>query len=238
MRECGDGVEEYNIGDEVFGFVSLMRLGGFADYVIALPEELARKPKTITHAEAAAIPVAGETSWQALFDEAQLGPGQWLLIHAAAGGVGSIAVQLAKAKGAYVIATASAANEEFVSSLGVDEFIDYRTTRFDEALRDIDVVYDTIGGETQARSFSVLKPRGYLVSIVEPPAEELAMRFKVRAAMTVVQPNGAQLANIAALVEEGKVRPSVAKTMPLEDAVAALMESKQGHVRGKLVLVP
>lgn len=234
--EAQDDSGRLSPGDEVFGYVSLERCGAFADYALALPEELAAKPAGLTHTEAAALPVAGETSWQALFDTAGLTDGQRVLIHAASGGVGSVGVQLAKARGAYVIGTASAANERFVRALGVDEFIDYRSTRFEAVVSDVDVVYDTVGGETQQRSYAVLKRGGRLVSIVEEPDPETAAGHGVRAEMIGVKPNGAELARIGDLVVASKLRPEIARVYALEDAPAALAESRRGHVRGKLVL--
>ncbi len=233
IAEVGEGVEGFATGDAVFGYLSLMRFGAYAHYVIALPDEIAAKPGDLSHEEAAAIPVGALTSAQALFDTAGLGAGQTVLIHAAAGGVGSAAVQLAKARGATVIGTASGANEAFVRSLGADEFIDYRTTAFEEAVRDVDVVYDTIGGDTQARSFGVLKPGGFLVSILTPPSAELAERHGVKAATLMVAPNGRQLAEIAP-----HVKPTIAQTFPLAETHAALKQSRSGRTRGKLIVLP
>ena len=238
VAAVGADVAGLQVGDEAFGYVSLARCGGYADAVIALPAELARKPEGISHEEAAAIPVAALTSWQALFDTAGLREGQTLLVHAAAGGVGSIAVQLAKARGARVVGTASGGNEEFVRGLGVDRFVDYRSTRFEDAVQHVDVVLDTVGGDTQERSFGVLRRGGHLVSIVHPPDEGLAARHGVSAGFIAVQPDGAQLTEIARMMDARSLRASVARTFPLEDGVDALEQSREGHTRGKLVLVP
>jgi NADPH:quinone reductase-like Zn-dependent oxidoreductase len=164
----------------------LLRDGAYAEFSIAKPEEIALKPASLDFVQAAAIPIAALTPWQAMFDTASLQENQKVLIHAASGGVGSIAVQLAKAKGAYVIGTASARNADFVRELGVDEFIDYQSTPFETVVHDVDVVLDTIGGDTQVRSFGVLHKDGFLVSIVEPPSEELATQHGVRMAMLAV----------------------------------------------------
>lgn len=238
VAAVGEDVAGLQVGDEAFGYVSLARCGGFAEAVLALPAELARKPENVTHAEAAAVPVAALTSWQALFDTAGLVEGQSVLVHAAAGGVGSLAVQLAKVRGARVVGTASAANEAFVRELGVDQFVDYRSTRFEDVVEPVDVVFDTIGGDTQERSFGVLRRGGYLVSIVHPPSEDLAARLGVSAAFIAVQPDGAQLTELARQMEAGRLRASVARSYPLAEGIEALRESRKGHTRGKLVLRP
>src|SRR4029079_9445140 len=159
--------------------------------------ELALKPNSLHHIRAAAVPLAALTAWQSLFDTAQLEPGQRVLIHAGSGGVGHFAVQLAKWKGAYVFATASTKNQDLLRELGVDNAIDYTQQRFEEVARNVDIVLDTLGGETQERSWQVLKKGGNLVSLVQPPSEKNANEFGVRAALLGSQPNGAQLAEIA-----------------------------------------
>ena len=198
--------------------------------------EVALKPKSIDHVHAAAIPLAALTAWQSLFDSAGLSAGQKVLIHAAAGGVGSFAVQLAKWKGAYVIGTASNRNQDFVRKLGADETIDYQTTRFEDVVHDVDVVFDTIGGDTQKRSWKVLKKGGILVSIVGPPSAEEAAAHGVRQASVFVQPSAAQLTELAKLVESGKLRPIVETVLPLSEARHAHELSQTGHTRGKIVL--
>ena len=178
VEEAGSGVTAFKRGDEVY---ALLKGGGYAEYATADEAVVARKPRTLDYVNAAAVPVAGLTAWQALFEVAQLSSGQKVLIHAAAGGVGNFAVQFAKAKGAYVIGTASSKNQAFLRELGVDQAVDYQKTRFEDAVRDVDVVLDTIGGETQQRSFKVLKKGGILVSIVQPPSQDLATKYGVRA---------------------------------------------------------
>ena len=233
---AGADVRHLKAGDAVYGYVNLARCGAYADYAIGLESELARKPETIEFNEAAAIPVGALTSWQALFDIAGLSSGQKVLIHAASGGVGHMAVQLARAKGAVVYGTASAKNADFVRSLGVDEFIDYQTTRFEEVIKDADVVFDTIGDETQERSFKVLKRGGVLVSAVSEPSQKACEEHGVKGAMVLVQPNAAQLAEINTLIEEGRVKPAVADVLPLQDARKAHELSQSGRTRGKIIL--
>lgn len=231
--ESGEGFEP---GATVYAYLNLARLGAFAEFAIAKKEEVALAPKTLDVIHAAAVPVAVLTAWQGLFDTAKLEFGQTVLIHAASGGVGSMAVQLAKWKGAHVIATASEGNREYVGALGADEFIDYKTQRFEEVVSDIDVVFDTMGGETQERSFGVLKPGGFLVSTVAPPSAEKAKAAGVRAAMMGVQPDGARLAEVAKMFDDNLLRTLVENRFPLKDATKAFDLSAKGRVRGKIVL--
>ena len=234
--ELGQGVTSFNVGDAVLGYVNLQRCGGYAEFAIAEPGELARKPDGITHAQAAALPVASLTAYQALFNDGQLRAGQRVLIHAASGGVGSMAAQLAKAAGAHVFATASGKNKAFVESLGVDAFIDYRATDFTKELSDLDLVFDAVGGETQEKSFTILKPQGRLVSIVSPPSQALASQHQVHATFTAVVPDGAQLAKIAGDTAAGKLKVTIAKTFSLDQTIEALRESKAGRTVGKLIV--
>lgn len=239
VEEVGDGVDQFVAGDEVFGMVRFPEFGDtYAEYVAAPAGELAKKPTTISFAEAAATPLVALTAWQALFETAQLQAGQTLLVHAAAGGVGHVAVQLGKWRGARVIGTASARNAEFLRSLGVDQIIDYTHERFEDAARAVDVVLDTQGDETQRRSFAALKPGGMLVSIAETPDQSLAQRYGVRTARIRVRPSGEQMAEIAQLLVRGNLRVEVARTFPLSEAAAAHRLSEEGHTRGKIVLIP
>ncbi len=185
---------------------------------------------------AATLPLAGITAWQAIVETAQVTTGQRVLIHAAAGGVGSLAVQLAKWRGAHVIATASAANADLVSFLGADEVIDYRRERFFERAQGVDVVFDTVGGQVQQDSWRTLKPGGLLVSIVDPPSEELARQRSVQAAFIFIQPNAEILEQLGGLVDAGQVRPVVGAEFALRDAAAAHRLSQSGRARGKIVL--
>lgn len=235
---AGEGVAGFAAGDPVYGYVSLERCGAYAEYAIALPTEIARMPAGISYAEAAAVPVAGETAWQALVETGRLAAGERVLIHAAAGGVGSVGVQLAKSLGAAVIGTASGRNEAFVRGLGADEFVDYTAVPFEEAVAPVDLVFDTVGGDTLSRSLSVLKPGGRLVSIVEVPDPDKAEQAGVAAEMIAVLPEGGQLARLAERVSSGELGVHVARRYPLAETPAALAESRAGHVRGKLIVEP
>ena len=236
VEAVGSQVAKFKPGDAVYAFTNLRHEGAFAEYVIAKELEVAAKFASLDFINAAAVPVGALTASQAIFDLAGLSAGQKILIHAAAGGVGSMAVQLAKAKGAYVIGTASGRNADFVKSLGADQVIDYTTTKFEEIGNDVDVVFDLIGGETGQRSFAVLKKGGFLVSAVQPPAEAACKAYGVRGAMLAVDPNGTRLEEITALVDAGKIKTFVEKVFPLREAKAALNLSKQGRTRGKIVL--
>jgi NADPH:quinone reductase-like Zn-dependent oxidoreductase len=237
VEATGPGVTKFKNGDEVYARPDLSRNGAYAEYAVIKETETALKPNSIDHVQAAAIPIVASTAWQALFDRASLGKGQRILIHGAAGGVGSFAVQLAKWKGAYVIGTASARNQAFLRELGVDEPIDYEETRFDDVVRDVDVVFDTIGGETQARSWKVLKKGGILVSIVgPPPSAEEAAKHDVRVAFFSAQPDASVLVAIAELVDSGKIKPLVETVLPLAEARQAHELTQSGHARGKIVL--
>jgi NADPH:quinone reductase-like Zn-dependent oxidoreductase len=236
VEETGPDVTRLKKGDPVYSRPDIARNGAYAQYIVARESEVALKPGTIDHIHAAAIPLAALTAWQSLFDMAGLTAGQTVLIHAAAGGVGSFAVQLAKWKGARVIGTASADNHDFLRALGADEVIDYNTTPFEEVVRKVDVVFDTIGSDVQRRSWQVLRKGGILVSIVTPPLPEEAAAHGVRPGFVFVQPNAAQLAEIAALVDAGKLRPIVETILPLSEARRAQELSQMGHTRGKIVL--
>jgi len=238
VAALGEGVDAFAVGEPVFGYVSLERCGCYAPYAIALPTEIARKPDDISYARAAAVPVAGETAWQALVETAGLAAGERVLIHAAAGGVGSVGVQLAKSLGASVIGTASGRNEDFVRRLGADGFVDYTAGPFEEAVEPVDVVFDTVGGDTLRRSFNVLRPGGRLVSIVEVPDPDWAEQAGVSAEMIAVLPEGVQLAELGAMMSRGELEVHVARRYPLAEALDALAESRAGHVRGKLVVEP
>ena len=210
--------------------------GSFAQYALARADELARVPGAIDRIAAAAVPLAGLTAWQGLFDHGGLRAGQRVLIHAGAGGVGHFAVQFAKARGATVITTVSSGDVAFARSLGADEVIDYKKDRFESRLSGIDLVFDLIGGETQERSWAVLRRGGALVSTVQEPAQEKASAIDVRATRYTAAPNAGQLREIDALIQSGKVRPVVARTFAYGDAKEALRGLEAGHGTGKLVL--
>ena len=236
VATVGEGVTKFKPGDEVFAYKNLQEPGAYAEYALVRETEAAIKPKEISHADAAGVPLVALTAWQALFDKGKLEKGQTVLIHAGAGGVGTMAVQLAKWKGARVIATASEANHAFLRELGADETIDYSTENFWEKVKDVDVVLDPIGGETQERSYEVLKRGGRLVSIIQPPSQEKAREHGVEATIFLVQPSAEQLGEIGKLLAEGKVRPVTSHRFPLSKASKAHEQSETRHTRGKIVL--
>jgi NADPH:quinone reductase-like Zn-dependent oxidoreductase len=236
IESVTSGSTRLKAGDEVYSRPDLARDGAYAEYVAVRESEVALKPKSIDHAYAAAIPLTGLTAWQALFDAGHLSAGQSVLIHGAAGGVGHFAVQFAKVKGARVIATASSRNHDFLRSLGSDELIDYNSTKFEDVVHDVDVVLDTITGETQDRSWQVIKKGGIYVSILQPPNQEKAAAHGVRSAHVFVQPNVDELNEIARLVDSGKVKPHIDKVFPLAQAAAAQQAVATHHTRGKIVI--
>lgn len=223
------------VGTPVHGLLEIEH-GSLAQYTVARADELVRVPGTIDRLVAAAVPLAGLTAWQGLFDHGGLRAGQRVLIHAGAGGVGHLAVQFAKARGAHVIATVSTDDVAFAQSLGADEVIDYKTERFETRVSGIDLVYDLIGADTQERSWAVLNKGGALVSTVQEPAREKAEAIGVRAMRYTAQSKADQLREIDALVEAGKVRVQVARQFAYGDARAALDALEHGHGSGKLVL--
>jgi NADPH:quinone reductase-like Zn-dependent oxidoreductase len=233
IEKIGSDVRDFQVGDAVYGIVPS---GGYAEYAIAKIGEIAPKPQSLDFENAAAIPLGALTAWQAMFDLANLSSGQTILITAASGGVGSLAVQIAKAKGAFVIGMASGRNEAFVRDLGADEFVDYTKQNFEEVVKDVDVVFDTIGGDTFERAFQTLKPGGFLVTAVQFPAEEKAREFGIKAARVYCKPNASQLAAIGKLVDEGKLTAHVSTALPLAEVKKALQLSESGRTRGKIVL--
>ena len=236
VEEVGPGVSRFKIGDEVYSVPDSTRNGAYADYIVVRESELALKPNSLHHIRAAALPLAAVTAWQALFDAGQLVSGQRMLIHGGSGGVGHVAVQLAKWKGAHVLATASTKNQQLLRELGVDEPIDYTKQKFEDVARDVDLVLDLIGGETQERSWSVLKKGGVLLSLVQPPSVEKAKALGVRAAFVAGHPSGAQLAEIAKLIDSGELKPVIDRILPLSEVRRAHELSKSGHTHGKIVL--
>ena len=232
----GPDADRFEEGDEVFGKADSLRDGAYAEYLVMKESEVAFKPKSIDHIEAAAIPIGALTAWQALFDTARLTEGQSALIHAAAGGVGHFAVQLAKWKGATVIGTASQRNLDFLRRIGVDKAIDYHKRQFEDVVKNVDVVLDTIGGDIQKRSWKVLKKGGILISIVSPPSQQEADANGVYQAFIRTQSNAAQLAEIAELIDSGELVSIVETVLPLSEARHAQELSQAGHTRGKIVL--
>ncbi|MFF0739543.1 NADP-dependent oxidoreductase [Streptomyces sp. NPDC004111] len=237
VEETGPGAR-FRVGDEVYGMPFFPRAANaYAEYVAAPSRQLARKPASLDHVHAAAVPLAALTAWQGLVQAADVRQGDRVLIQRAAGGVGHFAVQIAKARGAHVIATASAARHDFVTGLGADEVVDHRTTDFDRAVRDVDVVFDSLA--QGARSLGVLRPGGVLVSLLEQGDPALLARTEAegkRFAGISVEPDYASLEAIAELIDAGRVRPHVSETFPLEDAAKAHELVATGHVQGKIVL--
>ncbi|MER6571837.1 NADP-dependent oxidoreductase [Streptomyces sp. NPDC001093] len=239
--ETGIGVAAFEPGDEVFGMLPYpYGHGSHAEYVIAPVRALAHKPASIDHTQAGALPLVSLTAWQALTEHADVRPGQRVLIHAAAGGVGHVAVQIAKARGAYVIGTASAGKHDFLREIGVDEPVDYRATDVTEAVRDVDVVLDTLGGETSVESLKVLRPGGVVVSILPVGSTEFhdeAERRGVRAVRMLVDADRAGMEKVAELAESGKLKATIAGTFPLAEAAKAHEVGDTGRTTGKLVLL-
>jgi NADPH:quinone reductase-like Zn-dependent oxidoreductase len=230
------GIRDLGPGDAVYGLAGFPRDGAAAEYIAVRAANLALKPRTLDHAHSAAVTLSGLTAWQALFTHAGLQPGQRVLIHGGAGGVGIFAVQLARWKGAHVITTSSAGNFEFLRGLGADETIDYSKTRFEDAVRDTDVVLDAVGGDTVARSWKVLRPGGAMISVTTPIAENELREHGVRGLFFIVEPDRDQLEEMAKLIDEGRIKSSVASVFPLARAREAFELGLAGHTRGKIVL--
>src|ERR1700722_10246693 len=220
VEQIGSDVAAYAAGDEVFGANGIG--GAYAEYLAVKPAAIARKPSNLSFEEAASVPVAAQTAWQGIFTHGRLEKGQTILVHGGAGAVGAYAVQLASHAGANVIATASADDEAYLKSIGASRVINYREAQFEKALREkVDVVFDLVGGDTQNRSFLVLKEGGYLISAVQPVSQEEAAKRHVTGTMMRLAPSGDVLGRIARLLEEGKIRPDVAKVYALRDAAQA-----------------
>ncbi len=231
----GEGEKAFKIGDEVYAKVTPPE-GGYAEYTVTDASQAAPRPKSIGFVEAAAVPTAGLAAWQSIFDTANLRAGQSILIHGAAGGVGSFAVQLAKWKDAFVIGTASADHTQFLKELGADQVIDYKAQRFEDVVRNVDVVLDTVGKDTFDRSWGVLKPGGFLVTTVAMVPEGAAASHGVGAGRIVTQPDGKELGRIAELIDQGYVTPRVTTVLPLDEARRAQEMSESQHAKGKIVL--
>jgi NADPH:quinone reductase-like Zn-dependent oxidoreductase len=236
VERVAPGVDDLRPGDAVYGLADFPRDGAAAEFVAVRATNLARKPQSIKDSEAASLPLSALTAWQAMFVHGELVAGQSVLIHAGAGGVGSLAVQLARWRGLRVFATASARDVAFVQSLGADVVIDYRAERFEDKARDVDMVFDTVGGETQERSLDVLRKGGVLVSVVSRMAPGVAEQHGVRGVYFIVEGNREQLEQIAALVDEGTLKPIIAQVFPLARARAAFEFGVSSHAPGKIVL--
>jgi NADPH:quinone reductase-like Zn-dependent oxidoreductase len=234
VEQTGAKVMKFKKGDAVYGYALFG--GGWAEYAVLAENEAALKPKNITFTGAAAVPMGALTSWQSLVDAAKLSAGQTVLIHGGSGGVGSFAVQIAKARGAKVIATASTANQELLKQLGADVAIDYTKTKFEEIAQDVDVVFDTVGRDTLARSYAVVKKGGIVTTIVSRPEQAELDKYGIRGTSVWSHPDGNELAEITKLIEAGKIKPIVSQVLPLSDAVEASQQAETHHTRGKIVL--
>jgi len=237
VAEIGKGVSGFTVGQEVYGMAGAAGgQGSFSEFTPVKDEQLAAKPASVDFVTAAALPLAGVSAYQALVDHMGLKAGQKILIHGGAGGIGSLAIQIAKNLGVYVATTADAPDIDYVKSLGADEAIDYKTQDFAKELKDYDAVFDTVGGETNTSSYTVLKAGGTLVSMVEAPDEALVKRHNVNYVQQSSQATSERLTKIAELVDAGKLKVNVDKTFPLAEAAAALEYLKTGHPRGKVVI--
>src|SRR3954471_10095581 len=234
IEKIGAKVSRLKVGDAVYGYALFG--GGWAEYAVLAENEAAIKPKSLSFVDAAAVPLAALTAWQGLIDTAKVSAGQTVLIHGGSGGVGSFAIQIAKAKGARVIATASTANQDILKQLGADVAIDYTKTKFEEVARDVDVVFDTVGRDMLARSYPIVKKGGIVTTIVARPDPAQLEKYGIRGSSIWSHPDGNELAEITKLIEAGKIRPLVGQVMPLADAVKALRQAETHHTRGKIVL--
>ncbi|MFC3803883.1 NADP-dependent oxidoreductase [Cohnella sp. GCM10012308] len=232
IEEAGPGVTAFKPGDRVFGMIR----GAYAEYGVAKAQELIKLPENLTFEDAATIKAGAEAAWKALFTEGELQAGQTVLLHAAAGGVGQFAVQLAKWKGATVIATASTANLDFVKSLGADQVIDYTTTKFENVAGEVDLVVDSVGGETETRSWPVLKKGGIFVSLTQDPSQENALKHGVTAKFNTKLPTRQDLESLTELMAEGTIKAKIDSVFPLSKAQEALEKSEARHGRGRILL--
>ena len=236
VETIGPNVSHVVPGEPVFAMLGWDR-GAYAEQAILKVDEFAPKPETLTVIDAGSLPLAAMTAWQGLFDHGELKSGERVLIHGGSGGVGYLAVQFAHAHGAQVIATGSADNLDWIKSLGADQVIDYKAQAFEDEVRDVDLVYDLIGGDTRARSWQVLKPHGRLITTVsKEPVEEQAAEHGRKGLMYMARPNAEQLRTVAAMADEGTLQVMVDRTYPLEEAAAAHAYLQDGHPRGKVVL--
>jgi NADPH:quinone reductase-like Zn-dependent oxidoreductase len=234
VEKVGARVTKLKVGDAVYGYPTYG--GGWAEYVCVSEGEVSKKPSSLNFADASAVPMGALTAWQALVDAAQLHEGQTILIHGGSGGVGSFAIQIAKTRGARVIATASTANQDFLKQLGADVAIDYTKQKFEDAAKDVDAVLDPVGKDTLARSYGVVKKGGIVMSLVAPTDPIELKKREIRGVFISVQPDAEDLGEIARLIDAGKIKPIVTKILPLSDAIAAQEQAATHHTRGKVVL--
>jgi len=236
VEKTGAKITKFKKGDPVYAYLSFKEQGGYAEFAIAREGEMALKPKAITFDDAAAVPLAATTAWQALIDTAKLEKGQTVLIHGGSGGVGHFAVQIAKARGAKVIATASTPNQDLLKELGVDQAIDYTTTKFEDVVKDVDVVLDAVRGDTLARSYGVVKKGGIIVSITGQPDQAELDKHGIRGSFLMAHPDAKVLEELAKLIDAKKVKPVVPQVLPLAEAAKAHEQIATHHTRGKIVL--
>src|SRR5438034_7891109 len=236
VEKTGSKVTKFKAGDPVFAYASLKSGGAYAEYALTTEREAAPKPKVLSYVEAAAVPIVALNAWQALVDTAKLAAGQTVLIHGGSGGVGSFAIQIGKARGAKVIATASTANQDLLKELGADVAIDYTKQKFEDVAKDVDVVLDSVGEDTLARSYGVVKRGGFIVSLVARPERAGLDKHGIRGAALSVEPNSDELAQIGKLIDQKKIKVIVSQTFPLSEATKAQEQVATGHTRGKVVL--
>src|SRR5438874_4108116 len=234
VEKAGANLTKLKVGDAVYGYPTFG--GGWADYVTVKEWEVAAKPKSLKFVEAASVPMGALTAWQALVDVAKLQPGQTILVHGGSGGVGSFAVQIAKSRGTRVIATASTANQDVLKKLGADVAVDYTKTKFEDVAKDVDAVLDPVGKETLARSYGVVKKGGIVMCLVARPDRAELEKHGIRGAGISVHPDAEDLAEIAQLIDAGKIKPIVTQVLPLSEAIAAQQQAATHHTRGKVVI--
>src|SRR3984893_5234579 len=236
VEKVGANVKKFKAGDPVYAFISISNGGGYAEYTLAKENQAALKPTTLSFAQAAGVPSVALTAWQSLADKANVQPGQTVLIQGASGRGGKFAIPIAKIRGAKVFATASTANQDFLKQLGADVAIDYKTQKFEDVAKDVDVVIDGVGGETLKRSYPIVKKGGMVVTLTGDVNQAHLDKYGIRGTSIVVQTNGDQLAQIGKLIDEGKIKVIVSETFPLADASKAQAKADTGHTRGKIVL--
>ncbi len=236
IEKTGATVTKLKAGDPVYAYIALDKGGGYAEYALATEKETSPKPKSLNYVEAAAVPLVSLTAWQALIDTAKVSAGQTVLIHGGSGGVGSFAIQIAKARGAKVFATASTPNQDLLKQLGADMAIDYTKQKFEGVAKDVDVVLDSVGKDTLARSYGIVKKGGIIVSLVARPNQAELDKHGIRGASLSVEPNSDELAEITKLIDERKIKVIVSQTLPLAEAAKAQTQADTHHTRGKVVL--
>jgi NADPH:quinone reductase-like Zn-dependent oxidoreductase len=236
VEKTGVNVKKFKAGDKVYAYLSVTRGGAYAEFAVAKESETALKPKNISFEEAAAVPLAGTTAWQALIDSAKIDKGQSVLIHGGSGGVGSFAIQIAKARGAKVIATASTAHQQLLKQLGVDQAIDYTTTKFEDVVKDVDVVLNCARADALSRSYGVVKKGGVIVSITDEPDQAECGKRDLRCSRLGAHPDAKVLEELTKLIESRKMTPIVSQTFPLADASKAHQQIETRHTLGKIVL--